>query len=801
MKRMHWWGVCVPMVVAVGLILGCKGDKDDVKKPDQAKSRVGRQNEQLFRNAVGQLNSLEQFPDSRETLRTVTSRLDRWIQAQRPLEGWQSDEGVDQVRAMTLDAKEKLLTLDRAAKSAEAAASPDAFMTQLSQLSVAFSEAGVAMAALAQSTQFPHFLIVSQQFQGIANLIEQNLVAADRIGAEQVTLAVRRQLDTYGELQVAELAGELERYAERLDLEQLDLVSSDAANLEQAIWLRDIATWVTGDEPTDLDKATALFDWTMRNIQPTPPMLQDPRTGQALPLPLQLPWQTLLAGQGTEPDRAWIFMLLLRQIGIDSAMLVAQDPSISSAVLAVGVLIDNEIYLYDTTLAIPLPAPGGLKLDEDGCVTITPLTLAQAGADDAVFEPLRETGVLSPLKQALLQSRNFQAVGLLVPVSPAELSQRMALIQSRMAADQKAVLSLPKERRAEIWSGVPGVAYVELWRYPLAVEAQGVFAPGAIDRMLRPYQMQWNLAARESMWEEKDVLEEADGRMAATISEWKEQQKRIKELEEAGPGIEITASESPLWKGRACYFAGPKHFSGQKSAASYYQDANWPTSRLMQFERGFSRQMRMARVVLEEMDSVLAEMGDSPDATAMPPGAAKPITRRELESQRAMVAQRLGEMQDDFQRNSETLTEMKILATYWSGVLAAQQGDYASAIDFLNRRLLQMFPRTRFSGGALYNLGRVYEAQGQADRAIRFYLADLETQSAQGNLMRAALLAELSGIDLGITRQSEGETPQDAEAAPEAEAVPESPPQREDEADDAPQPTETTGDAAADESQ
>jgi hypothetical protein len=37
--------------------------------------------------------------------------------------------------------------------------------------------------------------------------------------------------------------------------------------LEQAVWCRDISQWVRRDAASDLDAATALFDWTVRNIQ------------------------------------------------------------------------------------------------------------------------------------------------------------------------------------------------------------------------------------------------------------------------------------------------------------------------------------------------------------------------------------------------------------------------------------------------------------------------------------------------------------------------------------------------------
>jgi len=70
----------------------------------------------------------------------------------------------------------------------------------------------------------------------------------------------------------------------------------DARMLEETTWLRDIKNLV-GDQPTDLEKARKLFDWTIRNVQ-----LEDPasRFGR---LPRR-PWQTLMYGGGTALERA-----------------------------------------------------------------------------------------------------------------------------------------------------------------------------------------------------------------------------------------------------------------------------------------------------------------------------------------------------------------------------------------------------------------------------------------------------------------------------------------------------------------
>ena len=46
--------------------------------------------------------------------------------------------------------------------------------------------------------------------------------------------------------------------------------------------------------------------------------------GQRVP---QFPWETLLAGRGTAMERAWVYLLLLRQQGIDAAILAVPRSS------------------------------------------------------------------------------------------------------------------------------------------------------------------------------------------------------------------------------------------------------------------------------------------------------------------------------------------------------------------------------------------------------------------------------------------------------------------------------------------
>ena len=90
---------------------------------------------------------------------------------------------------------------------------------------------------------------------------------------------------------------------------------NDMIGLQESIWLRDIAKNARGNQLDDLSIAESLFDWTVRNIQ----LVEDPPAGT--PASQNSATEILLLGRGTTRERAWIFLLLLRQQGLDGVML------------------------------------------------------------------------------------------------------------------------------------------------------------------------------------------------------------------------------------------------------------------------------------------------------------------------------------------------------------------------------------------------------------------------------------------------------------------------------------------------
>ncbi|MFH1267432.1 MAG: hypothetical protein ABIK89_17045 [Planctomycetota bacterium] len=324
-----------------------------------------------------------------------------------------------------------------------------------------------------------------------------------------------------------------EPYAELfkvLKLDQLEFHNSDVFAFREAFWLRDVSRWARGDAVDELDQARALFDWTVRNVQ-----LDWTGPGNASGAPgriLQKPWETLLLGRGTAMDRAWLFILLARQQGIDAALLAlieTDDPSETQIrPWVVSVLSQGELYLFEPTLGVPIPAPDGITHGPAGALDLRPATLAQVAADDALLRQLDFGEYSYPVKSA-----QVERVAVLLEASPAYLAQRMELVESQLAGGDTLTLATDPTSQAKGFQACRHVAEVRLWPLPYQTLIQ--------ELQLGPNRQQW------------------------------QQAQLIPFMARMGPF-------PALWKGRQYHFKGI--FSGEQSATTFYQSAR-PPERLL----------------------------------------------------------------------------------------------------------------------------------------------------------------------------------------------------------------------------
>src|SRR5262249_43049170 len=127
------------------------------------------------------------------------------------------------------------------------------------------------------------------------------------------------------------------------------------------------------DQFDDVAVAQRLFDWTVRNIQLDGPA----RTAQLETYPHR-PYEILLYGHGDALERAWVFILLARQQGLDAVLLGLGDEDGNVRPWLPALLSDGQLCLFDCQLGLPIAGPEGRPV----------ATLAEVVADDALLRRL-----------------------------------------------------------------------------------------------------------------------------------------------------------------------------------------------------------------------------------------------------------------------------------------------------------------------------------------------------------------------------------------------------------------------------
>jgi len=225
-------------------------------------------------------------------------------------------------------------------------------------------------------------------------------------------------------------------------------IPDDGWFLQEAVWLRDISKQARADQFQDQEVAKRLFDWTVRNIQLEP----DGKPGAIR----HRPFETILYGRGTAIERAWVFLLLARQQGLNVVMLgIADADGKNVRPWLPALVLDGQLYLYDTRLGLPIP----------GAEPSSVATLAQVVEDDGLLRKLD----LDAEHPYWVKADDLKHVVALVEGSPASLSRRMALVESRLAGKAKMRLVAQPGTLAEEIKKLPHVTDVRLWPLPFEV--------------------------------------------------------------------------------------------------------------------------------------------------------------------------------------------------------------------------------------------------------------------------------------------------------------------------------------------
>lgn len=265
-------------------------------------------------------------------------------------------------------------------------------------------------------------------------------------------------------------------------------VSKQSANPRLQVWLDEQSESLNDLERENLIIAERLFDWTVRNIQlePTAPYPDEsvaPSAGgeqsrqQRIPAPQRAipgpgyrfpPWEILQYGYGDALQRSRVFIELARQQYIDIVYLALPGNTVPPRPRPwlTAVLIGEDLYLFDCELGLPIPGPDGVGI----------ATLAQVLAEPRLIEALSVGDESYRFKHDELKE-----LLALLDVSPANLSQRMQVVQSQLAGDDRTIFTVAPTQLAERVKAVDGIANAVLWSTPF----ETIWFQAAMNKLLQ----------------------------------------------------------------------------------------------------------------------------------------------------------------------------------------------------------------------------------------------------------------------------------------------------------------------------
>jgi hypothetical protein len=236
------------------------------------------------------------------------------------------------------------------------------------------------------------------------------------------------------------------RIATLLGQEGLDRLVSERLTPFDAGHIRDaLLDFATADNLSrgaerDIDRVMRLFEYVARTISPE-------ATGTAS-LPLTA-YEAELFGRGSAEDRAWLFASLARQLRTDAVILRPHDATDADP-WWVAVLAESGIYLFDTSLGVPVPAPDQSAGELSGYLP-PPATWAQAVEKPALLVEYRQQAGLDakPIDAERLKSPQVELIG---PSSFWKLA--MERLELSLTEDRGVLLYDPLQNSTQAGPGV-----------------------------------------------------------------------------------------------------------------------------------------------------------------------------------------------------------------------------------------------------------------------------------------------------------------------------------------------------------
>lgn len=242
--------------------------------------------------------------------------------------------------------------------------------------------------------------------------------------------------------------------ADEADLAGAGFTGLDAVYVADCLYLLDAARSAAPPELPPADRARAGFDWVCRQVYTVP------AAGRALP-PVP-PTAALRRGYGSGLERAYVFLALLQQMGLDGCLVgppaAAGQPSGAGPrgpFGAVGARVGGDVLLFDPWRGAAVPGPGGRGV----------ATLAQLKADGGLLQPAEGGKGGWP---ATADEAKAAVPFLAVPVSG--LSPRMAALDAKLRPALGVRLAVDPKGVRDGFKGDPPAA---VWNPPADPTAYG----------------------------------------------------------------------------------------------------------------------------------------------------------------------------------------------------------------------------------------------------------------------------------------------------------------------------------------
>tara|TARA_R110002111_G_scaffold262860_1_gene341944 strand:+ start:57587 stop:59269 length:1683 start_codon:yes stop_codon:yes gene_type:complete len=234
----------------------------------------------------------------------------------------------------------------------------------------------------------------------------------------------------------------LKKYLSEAQLAKMDLTrftELDGKFIRDSQLFNGMMTAAIEGQTSDLERVTAAFYYCMNNIALV--------TNEKSVLPLS-PYEISILGSGSAEQRAWVYINVLRQLHIDAVLFRPAAPSPFK--LLVGVLIDQNVYLFDPVLGLPIPAA---DQPADAFLIQNPATLATVYKTPDLLKNFYGDDAKNRFSAEELKTAQVLIMG-----QSAEWSARMRRLEDSLSRKQTFVLF----RNLDPLEGDPGfIAHIQ----------------------------------------------------------------------------------------------------------------------------------------------------------------------------------------------------------------------------------------------------------------------------------------------------------------------------------------------------